>query len=302
MNISLNPSYYCNFRCHFCYLTEKQLSNRTLLSIEELHQRLTEIEQYDSIDHVDLYGGEPMLLPDDYIRDLKSCLSMHGIKQVNVNTNLSGINKSFIDPYFYISVSYDFSAREKHEQVWRNMSLLDEEFSVLMLASDQLMKLDPDEMISQFNLLANLSSVEIKPYSTNQANSLGITDRDFELFVQKWIDSTIPKNFDFVNELRIKECLDGNYNAFSDDHVYITPTGKFAVLEFDLNDREYFLELENFEEYIKWANKEKTSLSPICQACEYKGRCLTEHYRYVKSLDNGCNGYKLLLDNYKRKI
>ena len=38
---------------------------------------------------------------------------------------------------------------------------------------------------------------------------------------------------------------------------------------------------------------------PICRKCEYKGFCLTEHYRFVENLDNGCNGYKYLLDTYK---
>jgi len=72
----------------------------------------------------------------------------------------------------------------------------------------------------------------------------------------------------------------------------------FGVLEFDEEDKEFFLELDSFEEYKQWASKEKISLSDICNNCEYLGTCLTEHYRYVKDLDNGCSGYKGLLDRY----
>ena len=300
MNISLNPTYYCNFRCNFCYLTEKQLGSRELLSIDVLHKRLVEIEQYQSIDHVDLYGGEPMLLPDNYIQELKSCLTLHGVKQVNVNTNLSGINKSLLDPYFYLSVSYDFSARERHEQVWRNMSLLDQKFSALMLASDHLINLNPDEMIAQFNLLSNLVSVEIKPYSSNQANNIPVTYKQFEQFVQKWVESPVEKNFEFVNEVLIQHVLSKERNSFSDDHVYITPSGNFAVLEFDLNDNEFFQEYTTFDQYLEWCEIERTRVSKnsFCSSCEYYGHCLSEHLREVKNLDNSCNGFKGLINWY----
>ena len=47
----------------------------------------------------------------------------------------------------------------------------------------------------------------------------------------------------------------------------------------------------------KWTQKEKEdNVSDICRTCDYYGKCLTEHYRYVKDLINGCNGYKGLLD------
>jgi CRISPR/Cas system-associated exonuclease Cas4 (RecB family) len=155
-------------------------------------------------------------------------------------------------------------------------------------------------MISQLNLLTNLSSVEIKPYSTNQSNNFKVTDREFEIFIQKWITSPIEKKFQFVNEDNIRKSLAGEKNAFSNDHVYITPTGQFAVLEFDLNDREYFKQLDSIEEYIDWAgNEPEKNTSSICKSCKYYGKCLTEHYRYVRDLTHSCNGYKLLLDWYK---
>ena len=64
-----------------------------------------------------------------------------------------------------------------------------------------------------------------------------------------------------------------------------------------MNDNEYFLELDTYSDYIKWTQKEKEdNVSDICRTCDYYGKCLTEHYRYVKDLINGCNGYKGLLD------
>jgi hypothetical protein len=137
--------------------------------------------------------------------------------------------------------------------------------------------------------------------SLKNENIIGFNAEDvLEDFESTFIGEKISKEnyLEFINEYLIQDSLNKTYNSFSDEHVYITPTGKFAVLEFDLNDKEYFLELDTFQEYIEWANKEKTKLSPICRACTFKGHCLTEHYRYVKDLNNSCNGYKGLLEYY----
>ena len=251
---------------------------------------------------VDLYGGEIGILPTEYVTDLCNMLLKYGIDDINIITNLSMINDVTLNSDMHLTVSYDFECREQHTRVWNNMVMLPREFAILILASPDLIVKDIDKMIAQLNLLTNLISVEIKPYSTNQANDFKVTHKEFENFIQNWITSPIKKKFQFVNEDNIKRSLAGEKNAFSDDHVYITPTGQFAVLEFDLNDREYFKTLDSIEEYKLWAtNEPEKNTSHICKSCEYYGKCLTEHYRYVKDLTHSCNGYKLLLNWYKTK-
>lgn len=301
MIVSVNPWYYCNFRCDFCYLTESQLEDTKLLPIEILEERLIEISSHTKIDMVDLYGGEVGILPNEYVSAIKELFHTYGIYDINVITNLSMINDVITDEDFYISVSYDFEAREKHEQVWRNMLLLKRPFSVLMLASPKLIQKDVNEMIQAFNLIPNVCSVEIKPYSPNQANQLNINYREYEEFVKKWITSPIQKNFSFTNEQLIEHSISGERNSFSDDHIYITPSGKYGVLEFDLNDNEFFLEYDTFDDYLNWCEREKKRVlkNKFCSECEYFGNCLSEHLREVKNLDNSCNGFKLLLDWYK---
>lgn len=300
MIISINPWYYCNFRCNFCYLTKEQLADKTLLDLNILAARIDEVLSIDTIHGVDLYGGEIGLLTEEYVEELCGILTSRGIDDINIITNLSMVNRVITNPDLYVSVSYDFDCREQHDRVWSNLLMLDRQFSILILASKDLIIKDVDQMISQLNLLKNLISVEIKPYSINQSNSYPVSDKDFELFIQKWLESDIEMSFEFVNENNIKKTLNGTRNAFSNDHVYITPEGKFAVLEFDLNDKEYFKTLNTILEYKEWAlNEPNKNVSQICKSCDYYGRCLTEHYRYVKDLNNGCNGYKGLIDWYK---
>lgn len=293
MIISINPLYTCNFRCDFCYLTPEQLADRNRITPEKLDELLSKVP---NIDYIDFYGGEIGLLKPEAYYEYKDVIRKYYDGEINIITNLSLIQPYFFDDDVYLSVSYDFDAREKHEQVYMNMLQSQVPIAVLILASEKVINMDVDNMIQMLNLCNAVESVEIKPYSTNQANAHNVTHKDFENFVIKWLESPVSKNFDFINEGKIADALDGNYNAFSDDHVYITPNGKFGVLEFDKEDKEYFLELDSYNDYLKWAEKEKLGLSDICKQCKYMGNCLTEHYRYVKDLTNSCNGYKGLLD------
>jgi len=297
--ISINPSYFCNFRCNFCYLTEQQLSDITKIPLSILDLKLQEIVKYRNIKWIDLYGGEIGALKKDYFQGLKNVIKKYYKNKINIITNFSMLHDGFFEEDCYLSVSYDFEAREKSDKVFENMLKSPVPIAVLILASKQVLSMNVDEMIQKINLCTNIKSVEIKPYSINQANAQTITHKDFEIFVQKWLDSKISKKFDFINENNIIKSLKKEYNAFSNNHVYITPEGNFAVLEFDKEDKEYFLELKSFEEYIEWAkNEPEKNTSNICKQCKYYGHCLTEHYRYVKDLNNGCNGYKGLLESY----
>jgi len=300
MNISLNPTYYCNFKCDFCYLTKQQLDDRLTISPNQLDLKLQEVAKYETITGIDLYGGEIGILKSDEFYNLKNIIRKHYKENINIITNYSMIHDWFFDDDITLSVSYDFTAREKSSVVYNNMLMAQKPLYVLVLASKQVIDMNVDNMIRELNLCSAITSVEIKPYSINQANSHNVSHQDYENFIIKWLESSVPRKFEFINEYLIQDSLNKTYNSFSDDHVYITPAGKFAVLEFDLNDKEYFLELDTFQEYIEWANKEKIKLSPICQVCTFKGHCLTEHYRYVKDLNNSCNGYRGLLEYYEK--
>lgn len=302
MNISLNPWYYCNFRCDFCYLTERQLGDRQLLDLGTLDRRLQEVQEYRPIQHIDVYGGEVALLPEDYWQDMTEILLKY-TQNLNIITNLSVINSITLDPRYTLSVSYDFEAREKSDLVYRNMTLLERDFSVLMLAGPGLLKQDPNVQITLLNMLPNLTSAEIKPYSRNQANQHCVTDQDYERFVQAWITAEVSKNFIFVNEQLLEKVIQGQGHSFSDDHIYITPRGDFAVLEFGKDDLEFFLPIGSIAAYVIWCRLERARVNAnkFCGSCQYRGCCLSEHLREVTSTENSCNGYIKLIEWYRER-
>lgn len=304
ITISLNPLYLCNFRCKFCYLTPEQLADNQTISIFDLDERLREVREYTTIKHIDLYGGEIGVLPHELFYSYKKTIRKYYKGKINIITNLYRVPSFFLDDDIELSVSFDFDCRERHEEVYRNIATTLKPIHVLVLASKQLLTRDVDYMIMMLNALQNVRTVEIKPYSTNQANHDNVSHQDYEEFIKKWITSKIPKRFTLTNEQQIIRSLTGTYNAFSDDHVYITPSGKFAVLDFDLNDNEFFNELDTFDQYIQWSINEKDLVykNPHCSQCKYIGKCLTEHYRWVWNLDKSCNGYKFLLDWYDERV
>ena len=197
MNLSINPTYYCNFRCNFCYLTDAQLADRNKISPEKLNETMSKIT--DTIDHVDLYGGEISLLTSEYFYSIKEVIRKYYDGPININTNFSALPDYFYDEDITISVSYDFSAREKEQFVLNNIMSSQKPLSVLILASEKVLATDVEFMIFTLNMCSQVKSVEIKPYSTNQANAHPVTHRDFEEFVKKWIDSTTEKKFQFIN-------------------------------------------------------------------------------------------------------
>ena len=300
MNISINPTYFCNFKCNFCYLTPEQLRDQKKIEPKQLDKLLGNIPE--PIDHIDLYGGEIGALKRDYYDEIKAVIRKHYDGKININTNFSMLDDRFFEDDITLSVSYDFEAREKHELVFQNMMMSPKPIALLILASPRVITMDVDEMVQNLNLLKSVTSVEIKPYSINQANTLDLSHKEYENFVIKWLESPIQKNFEFINLYNIEDSYNKRYNAFSDDHVYITPNGKYGVLDFDKDDKEYFLELANWSNYQQWAYQEKVTLSDICNNCKYVGHCLTEHYRYVKDLDNSCNGYINLLEWYDARM
>ena len=305
IDLSINPTYGCNFRCSFCYLTKEQLGERRVLGLDLLEQKLKETSTECAIGHADVYGGEIGLLDTAYLKDLLALVEIYASKGINMVTNLSVLHPVFANHKYNLSVSWDGPLRQDSHQVLSHILSLERPVHILMLASPPMLKWKVSEiqkMIELFNSVANIESVEIKPYSANQANQWHAPYSAFEKFVAKWINLA-PFRFEFINQNYIEKALAGARNAWSDNHLYITPKGNWAVLDFDSESREYFLEIESWGDYLRWCEEEKKRVKSdsLCAECPYLGRCLSEHLRGGTSArlgEDSCDGFKGLLDWY----
>lgn len=300
INVSINPTYYCNMSCEWCYLTPEQLKDRELLDLVVLEDRLDEISSVAEIGHVDIYGGEITLTPVAYQKRLLAILRDRGLDDINIVTNFTAPNTPIlIDPDVTVSVSYDDCARKDYDNVFNNLLIADRHVSLLTLTSRVFLDtVTVDMYVNNVNLMCNVTTVEIKPYSSNQSNNHEVDYTEYERFVSGVIDHP-DRNFQITNLRYINNALEGKGNSYSNDHMYITPQGSLAVLDFDLNDNEYFLPIKNMAAYVRWTNKERRTMDTgLCVACKYKGNCLSEHLKVVKDLTKSCNGFFNLLEEY----
>lgn len=303
ITLSINPTYLCNFRCSFCYLSDEQLSQNKIIDHKILLEKLTEVSSRKIIDHIDLYGGEIALINSFKLTQLIETINLFTQNKINIITNLSSINPVFLRDDIELSISWDYKAREKHERVFQNMQSLNKDFHVLILASDALIRLhdnELDEMIDMLNSLPFLKTVEIKPFSDNLFHPQRTRFSDYEAWIIKWIHRSTKFKFEFINIKKIQSSLLKAYSSWSDEHLYITPDGDFAVLEFNDFNQEYFLKLSDLDEYEQWAMREKEKIrnNPYCGNCEFLGSCLSEHLQPVKDLSQSCNGFRNLLKWY----
>lgn len=283
------------------------MRDKTQLDITKLNDRLAEISKHKTITHIDMYGGEISLLNEQYVLDTISVIRKYYTGPISVITNLSATPKWFFRDDIDVSVSFDYTAREKHDVVLRNMVEFNKPFHVLTLVSAQLIRWTDEELLEMIhicNSLPKLTSVELKPYSANQANHDDITFKDYERFVRRWIELSPveSRGYEFVTENNINRVLDGNGYSWSDDHIYITPQGEFAVLEFDRNGDEYFLEMCDWSDYLTWVMDEYITVNTnvYCGYCEFRGKCLSEHLRSVENFETeSCSGSRGLVEWYR---
>ena len=68
INLSINPSYFCNFRCPWCYLKPEQLGDQKCIDHFKLSELLNEVQTHRDIEHIDLYGGEIGILKKEHLK------------------------------------------------------------------------------------------------------------------------------------------------------------------------------------------------------------------------------------------
>jgi hypothetical protein len=270
------------------------LRNKSLIDLSLLDLRLIEA---GPIEHVDIYGGEPGTLPSHFAIELIDLLKRH-TDSINVISNFSVIPDWFRRSDITVSASYDWIFREHHDKVLTNIISFSKPIPILMLATDKLCKIQPKEIAKVLNNIRTIGSLEIKPYSQNQFNQYEMDWTVFEEWIKEWI--ALDLNFHLVNKDILDNSKNKLYNAYSDNHLYIGPDSNFSVLDFDLNDREYFRPIKDIADYKKWTTNEiqMVQSNKFCRDCRWQGHCATEHYRNVTTLEYSCNGFKNLLDWY----
>ena len=117
MVIIIKPSYACNLRCKYCYLSNDTKTEKTSFDIEFAKLIILNIKQVLSKQHkkklnIIWHGGEPLLWGiDNYRKILQfSSIELSGFDiKHSIQTNLTLINKDYIDLFKEYNVHIGFS-------------------------------------------------------------------------------------------------------------------------------------------------------------------------------------------------
>lgn len=310
ITLSIMPTYKCEMDCDYCYLQKDKKRYSEKLFVNKLYKRLKALSAKYTITTVEVYGGnikelftdELMPLIEAYRCYCKNDRIMcndvpwamaHGFKERNINISLNPERRDFL---------YTLHDAKVHSSV-----------GIITVATHKLL-LQPLDTI--FDWYKNFrGNVTIMPYSNCSPNYPVpyVSNAKYCSFMMEFIDyylNNIDKyKFKLTNILMLQDCINGLYSPAMRNNIFITPEGKFACVDFDVNGNEYF---HTFSSLDKWESRcavEDIDRIKYCGTCENFNCCMAEHHKnpeqkpwFEKKYGDCCNGYKPLVEWAKERL
>lgn len=290
-NLSIQPSFYCNFNCPYCYLG-KLRKDESLLPLNKLEMRLKEISEKYYVRNITLYGGEISLLDKGYLQSLSNlCESI--CSKITVVSNLSNLwLVDFCDSKNYtLSISLN-EERPNYIKTLNKIESLERKdnknLSIVVLPS--ILNKSPESLLNFYNNIGiDIFFIQYHP-SIYSETSYNISIDEYSNFLKGIIEQYFIGNYSIkiINEdiLRNKE-----YNPNLDGFLFINPQGNYSTVIYKDNIEEY-LEFDNLRKWEECCKKEYIRYFNQCQFCEYFNHCKAEHLEVINKKE--CSGlYKL---------
>lgn len=300
-NLSIQPTFLCNFNCSYCYLGNLRNCS-DILDLRVLERRIEEILNKYQIRNINLYGGEISLLKPSYLEELVDICSRIGIKST-VITNLS--NDWIIDFCEEGSLPLSISLNEERpyyketlEKIKKLKNRGNKNLSVVVLPS--MLDKDYSGLMSFYEKLGlDVFFIQYHPsvHSCKSGVVYDININHFSSFLKGIISEKHRRDYEIkiINE----DILNNkDYNPLMSGFLSITPFGQYSTVLYQngIERYEYFNSLEEWEECCK---KEYREYFLKCNLCEYFGKCKAEHLEVMDKKE--CSGLYELQKWYEEK-
>lgn len=276
LDVSINPTYQCNMDCPFCYLKGKHDS--PVLSIEKLLDVFNRLKETYEINNVDLYGGEILTLPSDYVQSLIWNFENKG-KSFSIVTNGTIHNPILMWNTVELNFSWDYKFRPKYKEVLDYVDSVPKMFNKTptVILTSPLLNSYKYEVVDILNSTEHEFYIDVKPCYHTSKNNVAVKD-SFYAFQQL----VLFLHFNCKHKiLPALSCFEQKQPPPL--HCFIDPYGNVVDIAYDENGNEYFKPFDG-----------KLCDDKQCENCRYKNGCFKEH-GFVKT-DFDCCGQKNLIE------
>ena len=226
--------------------------------------------------------------------------------KIIVSTDFIDFNKSMINYCDIINVKYNFNGYSK------NKDILSLEYKANLIYSlktkninesnikslDISCKVNSRAIIDDLNKL-KIKSWEIVPYHQSIYSKVkAMNYHDYEELIKQYLFLVKTMKFAFQNKLQLDGILPiDNYNV---KNIYITPNNKFAVTEFDKDNKFKLCECDDLSSLQKKIREMENLRDNFCYNCDSKLRCLANRLINLNYIGESCSGFKDLIKYYDK--
>lgn len=200
--------------------------------------------EHIQISRIEIFGGDISLLDDNYLHSLQ-CMCKKYCKDVNAIANASrSVFHIFDDVSFSLNVE-----RLDYVQMLTYISGVDHDFSLNVVVLPSIVKLHKDGQLANYlkQLPNNCKSVFFIKYSDSVVarKHYVVDDIDYEAVVLEACKILKHTSIRCQNAYDLKD-----YDPLMSANVFILPNANFAWICHDENNREYFKQSSNLNEYF----------------------------------------------------
>lgn len=305
--ISLMPSYYCEGECPYCYLGDA-IQDQRIADLSTIQDSLFAIaeDQYNAT-NIDIFGGEPDLLPIKYLQQLVDlCKKIYPHSSITISSGCVNGNSFCIarDSKINIAVSLNKerplnSLAEKfllqYKETYKNIS-------ILQVVLPSLLRQSPVQVLDylqQFQL--PVSFLRYFP-STSACRKYSITGADYSKFIQLVYNQYRIRQADPYMENYsfkiINPTIDTVGSPLSSTNIFIDPQGRFGHVEYNNKGQEYFVFFDTFQQWKNMCIFENKRYTTVCGKCKYFNNCFAEHLNFNNINSQYCCGLPDLIEYF----
>ena len=223
------PSLICNMSCDFCInktFPYGEPIHHNLLNLSNLKQEIRQYPKYFKT--CTIIGGEPSLLPKNYLMDLIRMLKENRSKIKIISNGSNDLNRSFDFDDIDLTISYDFHFRENATKTLKNIINCKRDVYINTIISEELMNEIGIQGLIKLSNLRNVKSVVLSKLEEIEQCQLHEPTTDQMLEIIRLCRRNEKIILEFDQEMCKTKILDEF--KFIDKMIFLLPNGKYTHL------------------------------------------------------------------------